>query len=914
MDKITEHDLKSESLMCFNKLEILYQKKDSVDNWNKEKDDLEHLIPLLLDKICNDFKMIDPIDLGGAGIIWKVEDLRSPDRNKVYRALKMPRPIQGIHTTIENEAKALLTVRHPNIIPVHFVNQVILKGLTYSFFVMDFVENGEDLNKTTKRILEEIQKLRTQWHTEQDVESRKKIDKLIREKTNSSIKWLTLAIKNISSAVSYLHSNGIIHFDIKPANILVASDGSALLADLGYAKNKNITEAKEITIGFTEFYAHPELASERFKSTGDKKGNRCKKIINPREFQEKWDVFALGKSILHLLSMFEERDRTLVSVSPLLNFLHLAACRMLDGRNRMVEESRRDRSDYTYFEEWRGLKAEDFGREGLKYTSSKEIAEDMTKITGDFRLEDLLPELSDTNRDRIQTDYDYPAVFTNRVKAIINHPAYNRLKLVPQLGLISYVYPTATHTRFEHSLGVYAFVCEYVKALWYDTENPLFKQWMTIKDIRSIIVASFLHDIGHFPLGHDLEDSPPENYKEMFDHIKLGVNFINSDIVDTNGKTLRDILTDVLDGWNVDPEFVIDILNATKVITTDIFDSAITPKAKFLANILSGSLDADKLDYLIRDSQSCKLRYGQVIDIKRLFRTLTTSIQNSPDPDHPDDATKQRRTIEISIYEKGKSAAESIGFARYLMYQAVYSHHAARSIRAMLEMASTQIFTNTDKDKTTEKMFYKMIGLEKVDDLYNNIEIDVDDIYDFLEKRGNDITKLMVSYLRKRKIYRRIITVHRIMSTESRSGQELYSRIQRSQKRFLPKLRKELIESFERNRSKSLISINAPSDIETSNLYEILNKDYSLLVDIPKTKYGSPMDLCIIPELEGLKRNDDAKMNASQIMGDVWRNVYGKLIDSISKIRIYCHPDIRDTLTSVLGYEELNKALVKSLE
>lgn len=172
---------------------------------------------------------------------------------------------------------------------------------------------------------------------------------------------------------------------------------------------------------------------------------------------------------------------------------------------------------------------------------------------------------------------------------------------------------------------------------------------------------------------------------------------------------------------------------------------------------------------------------------------------------------------------------------------------------------------------------------------------------------------MRISLIKERKIYRRIITIHRVISDPTGTSQDVYTRIEKSKKRFLPKFRKELLNSFERNRAKSLISINVPGDTEVSKVFDMLEQEYSILVDIPKTKYSSPMDLCVIPELEGLKRNDDAEMIASHIMGNVWRTVYSKLIDSISKIRIYCHPDIRNTLTSVLGFEELNDVLIKSL-
>jgi len=457
-----------------------------------------------------------------------------------------------------------------------------------------------------------------------------------------------------------------------------------------------------------------------------------------------------------------------------------------------------------------------------------------------------------------------------------------------------------------------------VKALWYDQSNPLFRQWVSASDLRAVLAAALLHDLGHFPLAHDIEESgrfAPEGHKGIFDHIQLGRRLIDSKTTDADGRTIEAILQDKRDGWGVECENVIEILSATKKITKDIFDTAIPPKAKFLANILSGSLDADKLDYLIRDSHACHLRYGNAIDLDRLFRTLTTSIRTRPDPNHPDDPTRFQRALEISVYEKGKSAAESIGFARYLMYQSVYSHHTARAIRVMLDLAASGLFKGTtQKVNKTIKKFEKMIGVA-VDEGDAKVSLDAytEDILEFIATRGDETSRRLVSLLRERRIYKRIITVHQAGDSGAEEGRSQYARIRQKGGAFVSRFRRALLEAFERNRDKTKRSISPLKPGEAAAVTQMLSTEEALLLDIPTVKFGSPMDLCIIPELEGLKRNDDAKMHASAEMARVWRKTYGDLMASTSKIRIYCHPDISDKLTAVLGYEELNDALNTAL-
>ena len=92
-----------------------------------------------------------------------------------------------------------------------------------------------------------------------------------------------------------------------------------------------------------------------------------------------------------------------------------------------------------------------------------------------------------------------------------------RLAGVPQLGIISLVYPTATHSRLEHVLGTFTNVVRYCDALYHDPLNSLFKQIVSEADIIALLLAALFHDLGQFPLAHDLEEAAPE----LFDHEKI---------------------------------------------------------------------------------------------------------------------------------------------------------------------------------------------------------------------------------------------------------------------------------------------------------------------------------------------------------------------------------------------------------
>src|SRR6476646_5586758 len=102
---------------------------------------------------------------------------------------------------------------------------------------------------------------------------------------------------------------------------------------------------------------------------------------------------------------------------------------------------------------------------------------------------------------RIPSELDVP--LTPRVRAIIDTAEFRRLARISQLGLVSLVYPAANHTRFEHSLGVYRTALLFLRQL---AGEPRFEAAITREDAECFIVAALLHDLGHWPFCHPIED------------------------------------------------------------------------------------------------------------------------------------------------------------------------------------------------------------------------------------------------------------------------------------------------------------------------------------------------------------------------------------------------------------------------
>ncbi|HEX4150380.1 MAG TPA: HD domain-containing protein, partial [Pirellulales bacterium] len=255
---------------------------------------------------------------------------------------------------------------------------------------------------------------------------------------------------------------------------------------------------------------------------------------------------------------------------------------------------------------------------------------------------------------RIAPELDVP--LTPRVRQIIDTAEFRRLAHISQLGLVSLVYPAALHTRFEHSLGVYRLALLFLKQLSHD---PRFDELVRPADAELFIVAALLHDLGHWPFCHPIEDlrltSVPEH--ELF----------------ANSFLLEGEVADALRAdWSINPRDVVTLLS----------EKPRAAKARVLSSMLSGPIDIDKMDYLQRDSLHAGVPYGRNIDQGRLIGSLC--LNSSGDA--------------LAISEKGKTAAELMVFARYVMFSEVYWHHGVRSATAMLQRAFYLLHGSLDLD------------------------------------------------------------------------------------------------------------------------------------------------------------------------------------------------------------------------
>ncbi len=219
--------------------------------------------------------------------------------------------------------------------------------------------------------------------------------------------------------------------------------------------------------------------------------------------------------------------------------------------------------------------------------------------------------------------------------AVVDTPAVQRLRYVRQLGHAFLVYPGATHTRFEHALGTYHLARRVLAHLEETADGPALDPATVLR----LKLAALLHDIGHYPFSHALEEAGlPRHESLAARHLGAGDLALRLERLGAPAETLLPLIQGTSDGP--------------------------------LAGLVSGSLDVDKLDYLSRDAWMCGVPYG-VIDVERLLTSLTFV----PGPAGP----------VLALHDKGLSALESLLFAKYQMYRNVYWHHAVRSATAMFK-------------------------------------------------------------------------------------------------------------------------------------------------------------------------------------------------------------------------------------
>jgi HD superfamily phosphohydrolase len=851
-----------------------------------------------------------PLNVGGTGIIFKAAQKNMPKQELV---LKLSRPLISVdeQTIIENELCVLPTLNHSNIIRVLDVGKITVEANDekhdISFIVEPFIAGVCTITEHCKLLFNKSKHLTNQ-------------------SLDDSLQRLCLLLQQWVDALAYIHEKGYIYLDVKPSNVIVDEDEHVTLIDFGSVEMHEEDDTP-VFVYFTERYADPRLKKQASSSTSP---DRVKKSVKRRDILFEYDYYALGKSIIELLNDALKNYPHDLPERPLFRSIHFLATRLLNGQNDQ-EQSAPD--THRIGETFPGLMKSDYST--ICYRNSEhsldDVLTDLKKEIGSWNPENAVPELGSYSKDVLRITSDTYTVLTERLRQLIGHPLFARLKLISQLGLIALVYPAADHTRFDHVLGAYTYTADYVKSLFHDSENPVFRNLVNENDIKAVLLAALLHDLGQYPLAHDLGEVHPQ----IFGHSRISIELLSNDRKDKDGKTLLSIITDHENGWGVDLECLKQILGAhsgqLKLINRMHSQTVQDFKADLLSSLIDGPIDADKADYLIRDSTECRIPYGLQLDIDRLLHVLTVVL--IPEQD------RGPHKVTIGVYEKGMASADSFGLARYLLFSSVYWHHTSRIVKSMLQYATAkllpkEVFGTDSGEKITqihEKLLHfisiltppfkeAQVGKLDVDAKHEKIPLrraPPADVFEDLTKKDSvdegvgsseetwypgiswtdwlmlawiktlgdspEGTRL-IDHLLKRDLYKRAYTLNRVKNNES-----LLSEIG---KLSWPQ-RVKICEIVQEN---ILNDLKTTPPFETTymptppeELEKLCKSELVILLDAPDPAKNAKDErpLYLVPELERKTYYHEA---VYPYKADDLLNSLSQLMNSISPVRILCHP------------------------
>ncbi len=252
---------------------------------------------------------------------------------------------------------------------------------------------------------------------------------------------------------------------------------------------------------------------------------------------------------------------------------------------------------------------------------------------------------------------------------IIEHPFFQRLRNIKQLGFSEYVFPGATHTRYLHSIGVMNVASMVFNYLFKDQQNP---------DIarlgETLRLGCLLHDIGHAPLSHSTESVMP-----MLSELKLPKKFLDGKgdrqashedytIKSITDSSFTQSFAGVKKAFGVEPDAVAELVIG-ETSDASYFTVNGTNYFPLLHQLVSSEMDCDRMDYLLRDSYFCGVSYGK-FDLDWIIDNLKICLEGN-------DAY-------LGISERAISTFDDFLLSRFHMFMMVYFHYRAVCLEQML--------------------------------------------------------------------------------------------------------------------------------------------------------------------------------------------------------------------------------------
>lgn len=319
--------------------------------------------------------------------------------------------------------------------------------------------------------------------------------------------------------------------------------------------------------------------------------------------------------------------------------------------------------------------------------------------------------------------------FFEHEMAIIDTPIVQRLKCISQLGPVYNIFPTARHTRFEHTLGVTISVDKMWKSISEKGSLSFLRDFEKKKILSDLRISAILHDIGHCPFSHVsevvLRDSPS---------IKTECDKLNSNPHEVLGYYMlkSNVFKTFFEELNLEYGTAIDIDKVANYIIGKVDNPN---EEQYIADFINGQFDADKLDYIIRDSEFSGVPLALGIDRLLLALDISKTKTNT--------GGIRKKLI---IKEKGIMSIEQLLLAKVMLYSSIYHHQKVRAIDNMIISILRMVID--EKIEINGDKINSYVDLLKLDD------------YDLL-KLSTDHPKIneLCSQLKTRKTFKRCFVI-----------------------------------------------------------------------------------------------------------------------------------------------------------
>jgi HD superfamily phosphohydrolase len=617
----------------------------------------ERILAALSSQLAHEYDQLTPLNEGGTALVFRCvkKSISQPrvlkvlklDLGKVSVTLKTGETVtRDFPSLFRTEIQRVLAVSHANVMKLYDAGTVTVDDQELPWYIMEHLSRPDDLDVY--------------------------LEKRLSGGTLTRDEFIAI-LQRIVHGVAALHQAGIAHLDIKPGNILVGENGEVRVTDLGFAKS--LTDLADETrppstlvIADRRFMA-PRLLQllsgqdARYQSGADTVRTTAVAIPRAELFASAlaFDLVSLGKTIRYVVEQLGSRLAATVDDTTIA-FIRASSKRLEDADS----------------------------HEAGKYLAIGELRNDLRKLEPDFSVLGLAAELNPLHPAaiRLAGETDMPA--TARLLHLVDSAPLQRLRSVRQLGLTHLVYPGAMHTRFEHSLGVTSMVSRYAAALWHGPHSQAFRGSVGPAEIGALLLAALFHDIGHYPMAHAFEEVEPHNLSAFKHDLITQRLLLGQDQTPDIGWDRSETENYILKHWGIS---LVDVASVLKGEAPKPQGTEPAPKThirmdllQMLHSILDGQIDADKADYLIRDSTHTGNPYGSAIDLAKMLQNITATYVNQP----------------IGVSNKGLRSVERLYINRYHMFVTVYWHHTKRAAERMVTEALRIIRAKSTQDEFRE--------------------------------------------------------------------------------------------------------------------------------------------------------------------------------------------------------------------